>query len=60
MGLEEKSEAGLDIEDLVNIYKGHIEDRYQVFYIPAPCLERKQQWENNNKQICLWLIHPAV
>lgn len=29
MGLEEKDDAGLDIEDLVNIYKGHIKDRYQ-------------------------------
>ncbi|KAI3367551.1 hypothetical protein L3Q82_026409, partial [Scortum barcoo] len=29
MGLEEKADAGLDIEDLVNIYKGHIKDRYQ-------------------------------
>ncbi len=33
MGLEEKADAGLDIEDLVNIYKGHVKDRYQVFYI---------------------------
>lgn len=33
MGLEEKPDSGLDIEDLVNIYKGHIKDRYQVFYI---------------------------
>lgn len=30
MGLEENADAGLDIEDLVNIYKGHIKDRYQV------------------------------
>lgn len=29
MGLEEKADAGLDIEDLVNICKGHIKDRYQ-------------------------------
>lgn len=29
MGLEENPDAGLDIEDLVNIYKGHIKDRYQ-------------------------------
>ncbi|XP_051238772.1 interferon-induced protein 44-like [Dicentrarchus labrax] len=29
MGLEEKPDAGLDIEDLVNIYKGHVKDRYQ-------------------------------
>ncbi len=33
MGLEEKADAGLDIEDLVNIYKGHIKDRYQVSYL---------------------------
>lgn len=32
MGLEEKSDAGLDIEDLVNIFEGHVEDRYQVSY----------------------------
>lgn len=31
MGLEEK--GGLDIEDLVNIYKGHIKDRYQVHFM---------------------------
>lgn len=30
MGLEEKADAGLDIEDLVSIYKGHVKDRYQV------------------------------
>ncbi|KAM9341769.1 interferon-induced protein 44-like [Symphorus nematophorus] len=29
MGLEEQADAGLDIEDLVNICKGHIKDRYQ-------------------------------
>ncbi|XP_049917254.1 interferon-induced protein 44-like isoform X2 [Epinephelus moara] len=29
MGLEENADAGLDIEDLVNIYKGHVKDRYQ-------------------------------
>ncbi|GAA6213316.1 interferon-induced protein 44-like [Lates japonicus] len=29
MGLEENADAGLDIEDLVNIHKGHIKDRYQ-------------------------------
>lgn len=31
MGLEEASGAGLDMEDIVNIYKGHVQDRYQVF-----------------------------
>uniref|UniRef100_A0A3B4G730 Interferon-induced protein 44-like n=1 Tax=Pundamilia nyererei TaxID=303518 RepID=A0A3B4G730_9CICH len=35
MGLEEK--GGLDIEDLVNIYKGHIKDRYQ-FSTSGPIL----------------------
>ncbi|XP_068558436.1 interferon-induced protein 44-like [Cebidichthys violaceus] len=30
MGLEENAEAGLNIEDLVNIFKGHIKDRYQL------------------------------
>lgn len=35
MGLEEKADAGLDIEDLVTIYKGHIKDRYQVFTFTA-------------------------
>ncbi|XP_068435951.1 interferon-induced protein 44-like [Clinocottus analis] len=30
MGLEENAEAGLDIEDLVHIFKGHIKDRYQL------------------------------
>ncbi|XP_027130861.1 interferon-induced protein 44 isoform X1 [Larimichthys crocea] len=29
MGLEEKADAGLDMEDLVSIYKGHVKDRYQ-------------------------------
>ncbi|KAM3594738.1 uncharacterized protein V6R79_013309 [Siganus canaliculatus] len=29
MGLEEKADAGLDPEDLVSIYKGHMRDRYQ-------------------------------
>lgn len=29
MGLEEASGAGLDMEDIVNIYKGHVQDRYQ-------------------------------
>ncbi|XP_069566667.1 interferon-induced protein 44-like [Brachyistius frenatus] len=29
MGLEEKADAGLDIDDLVNIYRGHMKDRYQ-------------------------------
>lgn len=30
MGLEEMAETGLDIEDLINIYQGHVKDRYQV------------------------------
>ncbi|XP_022606962.1 interferon-induced protein 44-like [Seriola dumerili] len=38
MGLEENADAGLDIEDLVNIYKGHVKDRYQ-FSPSAPLLE---------------------
>lgn len=29
MGLEEKADNGLDTEDIVNIYKGHVKDRYQ-------------------------------
>lgn len=29
MGLEENPDGGLDLEDVVNIYKGHIQDRYQ-------------------------------
>ncbi|XP_074515976.1 interferon-induced protein 44-like [Sebastes fasciatus] len=29
MGLEENADAGLDIEDLINIYKGHMKDRYR-------------------------------
>lgn len=33
MGLEEMTSAGLDIEDLVNIFGGHMEDRYQVSYL---------------------------
>lgn len=33
MGLEERADDGLDIEDLVNIYEGHVKDRYQVFYL---------------------------
>ncbi|XP_071354053.1 interferon-induced protein 44-like isoform X2 [Trachinotus anak] len=38
MGLEENADVGLDIEDLVNIYKGHVKDRYQ-FSPSAPLLE---------------------
>ncbi|XP_056281923.1 interferon-induced protein 44-like [Pseudoliparis swirei] len=30
MGLEENTEAGLDVEDLVHIFKGHVKDRYQL------------------------------
>ncbi|KAK0144800.1 Interferon-induced protein 44-like [Merluccius polli] len=33
MGLESLPDAGLDVQDLYNIYKGHIEDRYQF----SPC-----------------------
>lgn len=29
MGLEEMVDTGLDIDDLINIYKGHVKDRYQ-------------------------------
>ncbi|XP_044230829.1 interferon-induced protein 44-like [Thunnus albacares] len=38
MGLEENADAGLDIDDLVNIYKGHIKDRYQ-FSTATPLTE---------------------
>lgn len=38
MGLEEKADAGLDTGDLVNIYKGHIQDRYQ-FSPSSPLME---------------------
>ncbi|XP_076013606.1 interferon-induced protein 44-like [Genypterus blacodes] len=37
MGLEDKADAGLDIEDLVSIYRGHMQDRYQ-FSPSAPIL----------------------
>ncbi|XP_042357045.1 interferon-induced protein 44-like [Plectropomus leopardus] len=37
MGLEENADAGLDIDDLVNIYKGHIKDRCQL--IPSSPLQ---------------------
>ncbi|XP_075873909.1 interferon-induced protein 44-like [Nelusetta ayraudi] len=37
MGLEEMAETGLDIEDLINIYQGHVKDRYQ-FNPSAPIL----------------------
>lgn len=30
MGLEDKADAGLDLDDLANICKGHVQDRYQV------------------------------
>lgn len=30
MGLEERTGAGLDIEDISNIIKGHVPDQYQV------------------------------
>ena len=32
MGLESQPNAGLDVDDLYNIYKGRIADRYQVHY----------------------------
>ena len=32
MGLESHPDAGLALEDLYNIYKGRIADRYQVHY----------------------------
>lgn len=32
MGLEETKGAGLDIDDLSSILKGHLPDRYQVLY----------------------------
>ncbi|XP_029350439.1 interferon-induced protein 44-like [Echeneis naucrates] len=38
MGLEDSADAGLDIEDLVNICEGHIKDRYQ-FSASGPLLE---------------------
>lgn len=31
MGLEENADAGLNVDDIVSIFKGHIKDRYQVF-----------------------------
>ncbi|XP_056151993.1 interferon-induced protein 44-like [Lampris incognitus] len=37
MGLEQTADAGLDMEDIVNIYKGHIQDRYQ--FNPASPLQ---------------------
>lgn len=30
MGLEENADTGVNIEDLLNILRGHIKDRYQV------------------------------
>lgn len=36
MGLEEVASAGVDIEDLHNIFKGHIVDRYQVPFLNPP------------------------
>ncbi|XP_026173939.1 interferon-induced protein 44-like [Mastacembelus armatus] len=38
MGLEENTDAGVDMDDLINICKGHIKDRYQ-FSPSAPLLE---------------------
>lgn len=32
MGLEETKGAGLDIDDLGSILKGHLPDRYQVLH----------------------------
>ncbi|KAL0962249.1 hypothetical protein UPYG_G00337620 [Umbra pygmaea] len=32
MGLEDEPGAGLNIDDIVNINKGHIKDRYQAFH----------------------------
>lgn len=38
MGLEEMTGAGVDIEDLFNIFRGHIADRYQVSLFKPPHL----------------------
>ncbi|XP_037551046.1 interferon-induced protein 44-like [Nematolebias whitei] len=38
MGLEENADAGLNIDDIVSIFKGHIKDRYQ-FSTSSPILE---------------------
>lgn len=35
MGLEESADGGLDVDDIINICKGHIKDRYQVSQIIA-------------------------
>uniref|UniRef100_A0A3Q3JCL5 TLDc domain-containing protein n=1 Tax=Monopterus albus TaxID=43700 RepID=A0A3Q3JCL5_MONAL len=46
MGLEETTDVGLNIEDLVSIYKGHIKDRYQ-FNPSAPLLENAPGYKKN-------------
>ncbi|XP_039641301.1 interferon-induced protein 44-like [Perca fluviatilis] len=60
MGLEENADAGLDIEDLVNIYKGHIKDRYQFspstpLQVDAPGF-RKQATLNDSIHCVVYVI----
>lgn len=35
MGLEENADGGLDVDDITNICKGHVKDRYQVSQLTA-------------------------
>ncbi|KAM7403360.1 hypothetical protein PAMA_004013 [Pampus argenteus] len=57
MGLEEKADAGLDIEDIVNIYKGHIKERYQF----SPCTPLQENAPGFKKHATLNdMIHCVV
>lgn len=60
MGLEEEADGGLDIDDLVSIYKGHVKDRYQ-FSTAAPLAEnapayRKHAALNDKIHCVVYLI----
>ncbi|XP_067336256.1 interferon-induced protein 44-like isoform X3 [Channa argus] len=46
MGFEENAEAGLDIEDIVSICKGHVKDRYQ-FSPSAPIQENSPGYKKH-------------
>lgn len=46
MGLEAEADGGLDIEDIVSIYNGHIKDRYQ-FSTAAPLTPDAAAYQKN-------------
>lgn len=63
MGLEEDADAGLDIDDIVNICKGHVKDRYQVSQIstspPSICLHLPH-WVINDNVLFVFQFSPSA